>query len=177
MKIFLIRHAESTSDVEDRYGGDYNDHLTEEGKEQAQKLAVSLQDKNIEIVYSSPKFRARETAEIVVKHLGRPLEVVDDLRERNAYGIVTGMVKAKAGEQYPDEVAKLGDYRQTVLDGEEYGHFKQRVIKAYNEIRQLKCSTVAIITHGGPIRCLAREVLDLGELAELGDCATIELEG
>lgn len=28
MKIFLIRYGETTGDVEDRYGGWYDDHLT-----------------------------------------------------------------------------------------------------------------------------------------------------
>lgn len=35
MKIYLIRHGESTSDVENRYGGTYNDHLTQKGKAQS----------------------------------------------------------------------------------------------------------------------------------------------
>lgn len=34
MKIYLVRHGETTGDVEDRYGGWYDDHLTDRGKEQ-----------------------------------------------------------------------------------------------------------------------------------------------
>ena len=33
MLIYLARHGETTGDVEDRYGGDYDDHLTEKGTE------------------------------------------------------------------------------------------------------------------------------------------------
>ena len=33
MKIYLIRHGETTSDIEDRFGGDYDDHLTSHGVE------------------------------------------------------------------------------------------------------------------------------------------------
>jgi len=32
MKIFLIRHGETTGDIENRYGGSYDDHLTEMGR-------------------------------------------------------------------------------------------------------------------------------------------------
>jgi broad specificity phosphatase PhoE len=35
MIIYLIRHGESTSDIDNLYGGDYDDHLTENGKAQA----------------------------------------------------------------------------------------------------------------------------------------------
>lgn len=31
MKIYLIRHGESTSDIKLRYDGDYDDHLTSKG--------------------------------------------------------------------------------------------------------------------------------------------------
>jgi len=49
MRIYLIRHGQTTGDLGDRYGGDYEDHLTEEGKKQSQKLANKLKNKNIEI--------------------------------------------------------------------------------------------------------------------------------
>ncbi len=175
MKIYLIRHGQSTSDVEDRYGGDYDDHLTEKGEQQAKELAKSLKGKGIQAVFCSPRFRAKETAEIVSKDLNAPLEVVEDFRECNRYGIITGMVKAEAKEQYPDEVAKLGDYRNTVQGGENYDHFKLRVIAAFEQIKTLDYNTVAIITHAGPIRCLAREVLDMGELGNIADCQIFEL--
>ena len=39
MKIYLIRHGQTTGDIEDRFGGDYDDHLTRLGKSQSQNLA------------------------------------------------------------------------------------------------------------------------------------------
>ena len=36
MKIYLIRHGETTGDIEDRYGGDYDDHLSKNGKQQVE---------------------------------------------------------------------------------------------------------------------------------------------
>jgi len=67
MKIYLIRHGETTGDIEERFGGDYDDHLTQKGKAQAQNLAEQLQNKGIEKIFVSPKIRARETAEEVSK--------------------------------------------------------------------------------------------------------------
>ena len=39
MKIYLIRHGETTGDVEDRYGGDYDDCLSKTGEKQVKELA------------------------------------------------------------------------------------------------------------------------------------------
>jgi len=69
MKIYLIRHGETTGDIDDRFGGDYDDHLTQRGKSQAQELAEKLKGKRIEIIFVSPRIRAKETAEEVRKIL------------------------------------------------------------------------------------------------------------
>jgi broad specificity phosphatase PhoE len=62
MKIFFIRHGETTGDVENLYGGIYDDHLSPKGRDQAQRLAIVLKDKGIERIFSSPLIRAKETA-------------------------------------------------------------------------------------------------------------------
>ncbi|MBI4020340.1 MAG: histidine phosphatase family protein [Candidatus Aenigmarchaeota archaeon] len=51
MKIYLIRHGETTGDVEDRYGGDYDDHLTRKGKQQSINLSRRLSNKDVEIIF------------------------------------------------------------------------------------------------------------------------------
>jgi broad specificity phosphatase PhoE len=50
MKIYIIRHGETTSDIENRYGGDYDDHLTEKGVNQAKDLSAKLADCGIQII-------------------------------------------------------------------------------------------------------------------------------
>ena len=177
MKIFLLRHGESTSDVENRYGGDYDDHLTEKGTSQSRGLAQKLLDKGIEIIFSSPKIRARQTAEILKDAFGCQFEIVDDIRERNHYGILTGMEKTEAAEKYPELVEKLKDHRHHIEGSEGYEDFLQRIERAIREITNTPYSTLAIVTHGGPIRAAFRDIFKFGELVSpLGDCAIIELE-
>ncbi|MBW2967846.1 histidine phosphatase family protein [Candidatus Woesearchaeota archaeon] len=178
MKIFLIRHGETTGDIEDRYGGDYDDHLTEKGRQQTQELTKKLRDKGIEKIFHSPRIRAAETATIVGKVLDVPLEVVQDIRERNAYGVLTGLTKAEALEKYPAEVAELkrDKKRHKVSDSEPYDHFMERVINAFKDTTSQDHRTIAIISHGGPISCLTREFFKRGEFKHLGDCAILEIE-
>ena len=42
MKIYIVRHGESTSDVKQKYDGDYDDHLTESGLNDAKNVAKKL---------------------------------------------------------------------------------------------------------------------------------------
>jgi broad specificity phosphatase PhoE len=179
MIIYLIRHGETTGDIEDRYGGNYDDHLTNNGIKQAKELAENLKDKGIQIIFSSPKIRAKETAQIVSKTLNIKLEIANDLRERNNYGILTGMIKSEAKEKYPEEVEKLekNELRHNVANSEDYESFKKRIVNAFEGIiNDNKYETVAIVSHGGPIRCIVREILKLGEIKHLKDCEILEIK-
>src|SRR3989338_7467388 len=130
MKIYLIRHVESTGDIEDRFGGDYDDHLTKKGKAQAGELAKQLQDQKIEIIFVSPRIRARETAEEIKKVLNVPIKVVEDLRERNNYGVLTGLTKIEAKEKYPVDFEKIYKNKTYHTDSgsESYEEIKKRAI-------------------------------------------------
>ena len=177
MKIYLIRHGESTGDIEDRFGGDYDDHLTEKGKQQAQELANKLKDRGIEIIYTSPKFRARETAEEVAKQLNVPIEEVENLRERNNYGILSGMTKNEAKEKHPIDFEKISKDKtyHDVTDSESYDQIKERVLKVFKNILQSDHNTIAIISHGGVISTYVREFLSEGKNIKLGDCSILEI--
>ena len=70
MNIYLIRHGETTGDLEDRYGGAYDDHLTEKGQADAKRLGEQLKDKGIEIIYYSPKLRTKEATALTKQTFG-----------------------------------------------------------------------------------------------------------
>ena len=71
MKIIFIRHGETTGDIENRYGGDYDDHLTEKGIEQAEQLAEELEAKHLEVLITSPMQHRRE----VIDQLASPAAI------------------------------------------------------------------------------------------------------
>jgi broad specificity phosphatase PhoE len=179
MKVFLIRHGETTGDIEDRYGGDYDDNLTEKGKKEAEELGNELKGKGIQAIFHSPRFRAKEAAEIVNKILNVKIKEINNLRERNAYGILSGMVKADATEKHPEEVAKLkkSKVHHDVKNSEHYDIFKKRVQSAIDEVlNHEQFETIAIISHGGFISTFVREILKKGEFQHLGDYGYLEIE-
>ncbi len=174
MNIYLARHGQTTGDVEDRYGGDYDDHLTDVGREQAAKLAEKLANKGIQKLYTSPLIRAQETAGIVAASLDITPEVLPEFKERNSYGILSGMIKADAIEKYPDEVALLNDPHNSVTGAEDYVSFQRRIQQGLMSLSQENIGTMALITHGGPIHLIFRDILKLGEI-DIADCAIVHL--
>lgn len=170
MKIFLIRHGESTSDVENRYGGDYDDELTEKGENQAKKLAEEMEGEGIEKVYSSPRIRARSTAQELFSQHKNEIVIMSNLRERNYYGLLTGMKMDEAAKKYPDLVPLLKDRNHTLPNSESYQSFSERIEEVWDQISNSQQRCVAVVTHAGPIRYIFRELLGKGELSSIGDC-------
>ena len=78
MQVYLMRHAMAADP-----GGtpDALRPLTEQGRRDAREAGRALRDRGVDIavVLSSPRLRARETAELVIEGLGRALKV--DVRE------------------------------------------------------------------------------------------------
>ena len=79
MNIYFIRHGESEIYADD----DFKRRLTTVGKRKLEEsfkvFANNLKDKRSYKIYSSPLERAKETAEILAKHLDSTYEVKDYL--------------------------------------------------------------------------------------------------
>jgi len=176
MIIYLIRHGESASDVKEKYDGDYDDHLTENGKADAVKIAGKLSNNEIQIIFSSPKVRAKETADIVGRQLRCAAVIAENMAEQDIYGAYVDLGINQPEEEYRKLGELLVDRDNAVEGAETYAHFKDRVINCFSEITDSDYHTIAIITHGGPIRCIFREILKQGEFEKIGNGAIIKLE-
>lgn len=172
MLIYITRHGESVDDLTGHYGGATNWNLTEEGERQAALAGSRLQVEGVQAIYASPMERARKSAEIIQSVLGGvPLSTVFDLRERNTYGLLSGLT--------PDEAEKLFGYlvaeTQKVAGvgnacapgGEEYPEFIARVKRAFDYVvqdaREAGYERIAIVTHGKFTLGLFRDVLNISD--------------
>ena len=70
IRLLLIRHAESTDNLQGRFSGLRNVGLTKNGINQAEKLSLRLQNTKVDEIYCSNLERAKHTAEIVFKNRG-----------------------------------------------------------------------------------------------------------
>jgi broad specificity phosphatase PhoE len=100
MRIYFTRHGESEAN---RYhiisNRDLPHPLTDTGRRQAVGLAGKLLEKSITRIYASPIPRAWETAQIISRVLGVPVETADALREPDC-GVLEGRGDEEAWKQH-----------------------------------------------------------------------------
>ena len=183
MKIYLIRHCESEDDILNCYGGCADFDLTENGKRIAESKANTLIDLNIKKIYSSPYKRAKEVANIFSKKINCDVEVVDDLREMNTYGIMSGVKKELTKRIFSfylekEEYKSFGYYKGKCFEGgESVETFDFTVKKSFEYIVNQNIDIVGIITHGGVFRSVYKNILNKEEkILEIEDAAIIEID-
>ena len=182
MKIYLIRHSESIDDIEDCYGGIADFDLSENGIKKVEKYEI--ENLGIEKIYTSPYKRAYQTAKILNKRLKVDLEIIDNIRECNSYGILSGVNKEKAKNIFSyvfnmEEYKNTGYYLGTsFLGGEDINEFDKRVEEGMREIisKSKELNTIAIVTHGSVYRSIYKNILKVyKKIEEMEDLATTEL--
>ena len=160
VSLYLIRHAQSTANVDPRHligGRNLQVPLTDEGYRQAKLLGKCLRQKGVEcdVAYCSPALRTAETARIVLKEMEYEGEVVFDLDllERDQ-GDWSG--RPRTSVYYPpSRDFRPGDRQK----GESEHDVAQRMSRALERIvRNARVNTnVFIFSHAHAIRCLLAE--------------------
>jgi len=183
MKIYLIRHSESIDDIENCYGGIADFDLSENGIKKVEQYEI--ENLGIEKIYTSPYKRAYQTANILNRKLNVDVEVIDNIRECNSYGILSGVNKEKAKKIF-SYVFDMPKYKNTgyylgtsFLGGEDINEFDKRVKEGITEIisKSKELNTIAIVTHGGVYRSIYKNILKVDKkLDQMDDLATTELK-
>jgi len=154
--VWLIRHAESEWNAAGRWQGQRDPALSERGREQAQRLAVSLADAQLEAIVASDLVRARETAAIVGGALGVAPHLDARLRERDL-GYWSGLTSVEIVARWPRDLARL---RQRDLELQPGGGESLRALHARvaEFVAVLSAwpgdGPLAIVTHAGILRAL-----------------------
>ena len=81
MKLYITRHGETMRNAEQRILGRTDDPLSEKGKQQAAELAEKMKDIDIDLIFTSPLSRAKETAQTIADVKGMSLIVDDRLKQ------------------------------------------------------------------------------------------------
>jgi broad specificity phosphatase PhoE len=176
MRICMMRHGEAVDDIEDCYGGIADFPLTDLGRQQAVETARRLKDYRPKAIYSSPLQRAHETARIITQelHLGSPT-VVENLQERNSYGVLSGVNKDKAKVIFANVFATLkekpGYSKEPVPGCELWDDFVIRVRQGFNTVLKDADANgydvIGIVTHGKFTSALFDDVLAISQPYDL----------
>ena len=149
MTVYVVRHGESESNVQGKWGGRYNTALTPKGLEQAKLLTANLPDVHFEAIVASSLTRARQTAEVIKEALGIPLVLSDDFLERNM-GVYEGLTKEEIIEKYPDlwERNVTRQLNDAPTNGETYQQFFDRITRALQKLKaDYPNQNVILVTH------------------------------
>ncbi len=127
--LILIRHGQSTWNLEKRFTGWVDVDLTEKGKLEAKKAGVLIKKSNVKIdyYYSSLQLRAKNTLKIIQKSLKDEKNFTKawQLNERH-YGELTGLNKIemsrKLGEEKVHQFRRSWDLRPNPLDKKSLYH-------------------------------------------------------
>jgi broad specificity phosphatase PhoE len=168
--LFVFRHGETDWNAEQRFQGHLDVPMNDRGREQARELVPALRTAGIQAILASDLSRACETAEIVARELGVPVQEAPGLREA-FLGKAQGLTRAEIEERFGQEIASrwrswhVTDADVCYPDGESGKQVMTRVratIERYLAGPGREFERVGIATHGGVIRRLMQSVLPEG---------------
>lgn len=165
MKIYIVRHGETTSNKEGKLQGWTNDPLNEAGIMLAELTGKGMRGIEFDIAYSSSLVRAHDTAEIVLRESGNECEIiVDDRVKEINMGSFEGK-KFRPGEREIDEdlvnafftdPAAMGPFP----DGESVTQVEERTQDFLKELATKDYENVLVSTHGCALRCMLNFLYD-----------------
>jgi probable phosphoglycerate mutase len=163
VRLYLIRHGESTWNAERRIQGQADPPLSARGHRQAARLAERLRPLPLAAIYASSQQRACQTAEHIAR--GHDVSVVprDDLREV-CVGIFEGFTAEELEAQHPEKWARWQAevWRYAIPGAETQDDFQRRIWQAMSEIRTRHPGEhVAVVTHGGVISMYLSTLLEI----------------
>ncbi len=154
MKLYLIRHGQTTGNRDNRIQGWGDVPLSELGEAQARELGERISSVKFDRIYCSDIYRTRCTCDLV---FGPDRERIYDPRIREINnskmaGRLRSDVVAEFGEENFIAAAHSLDYSR--FGGESLESLKTRVADFLADMDKLEgeCEKIAVVTHGGTIR-------------------------
>jgi broad specificity phosphatase PhoE len=153
-RLYLIRHGETARSLSGQHTGRTDIPLTEQGEQDARKLAERLHVVRFSRVFTSPLQRARRTCELA--GLGEVAEIEPDLTEWD-YGDYEGQFSLDTRKKRPD----WNLFRDGGPRGESPAQVSERADRLIARVRTLG-DNIALFSHGQFGRALAARWIGLG---------------
>lgn len=169
-KLVLLRHGQSTWNLENRFTGWVDVPLSEQGEREAREAGKRLRDIPFDLVFTSVLKRAIDTTTLALEEAGQahlPLIYDKALNER-MYGNLQGLNKAETARQYGEHQVKIWrrSYDVAPPGGESLKDTAARTLPYFEsrilpEVRAGK--NVLVSAHGNSLRSI---VMHLDKLSE-----------
>jgi isoleucyl-tRNA synthetase len=170
-KYFVMRHGQTNNNIKNVVSIVKNsgNHLTELGKEEIISNVKNLEGEGIDLIFTSPFNRTKETTEIVKNVLGlNDDQVIEDDRLSE---MSLPMYEGKTWTEYHTDYPKTVENFDRAPEGNEsYAGIKRRMMSFLFEIEEkYKNKKILIVTHGGPawLMVAGAKALDINQTLEL----------
>ena len=176
--LVLVRHGQSTWNLENRFTGETDIPLTAQGRDEARAAGVKLRDIPFSHAFTSVLQRAIDTLSIILETAHQqqlPVTRNLALNERN-YGQLQGLNKTEVTKQYGQEQVSIWrrSYSIRPPGGESLADTAARVIPYYQAAiaPQLeKQENILVVAHGNSLRSLVMYLEGISEQ----DIANVDL--
>lgn len=149
MKLLVARHGQTVWNAQNKVCGITDVELTENGIEQAKKLADIVKNYDIDMVMSSPLKRAVETSKIVADKNNIPLQIEELLIEQD-YGIYEEVDRKK-----DNFLSNKRNFAYKYPEGESMLQVAYRIYGLIEKLKeQYKNKNILIISHRGVCRII-----------------------
>lgn len=165
MKIYVIRHGETNANKDGVLQGASNWPLNEDGVKLAKLTGENMKGIKFDACFSSPLDRAKQTAELVLKHSGNKINIIFDKRiEELNMGIYEGK-KFKPNELEAPLLKMLlfkwnAFFCGRFKGGETVRELCKRTQELLNEVSKMDYENVLISTHGCAMRAMLNKLYD-----------------
>jgi broad specificity phosphatase PhoE len=164
IKVILVRHGETDWNKARRIQGSASDTpLSENGKKQAEGLALKLKSEKIQAIYASPLSRALHTAQAIARYHHLEVQTDPRLKEINV-GNLEGVLAAELKSRF-DEYVCRPDHNHNLPrlpGGESLADVQER---AWETLKLFMDShtegTIVVVTHYFVIMSIICKVLNL----------------
>ncbi len=157
VKILVVRHGFSQSNLDGTFTGHLDAPLTDLGHKQGQLVSDYIYNNyKIDAIYSSDLSRAVSTIKPLADKLNMQIKTTKNLREIYG-GVWEGKTISKIKELYANDYKKWQDYDEDMraTEGESMSEVMQRAKNTLlNIANENQNKTVVVATHGGLIKGL-----------------------
>jgi 2,3-bisphosphoglycerate-dependent phosphoglycerate mutase len=156
LTIYVLTHCESCYNRRGIFTGRVDSKLSPEGHKHAERLAKDLARKQIDLAFTSPLTRTRETLKHIKKYHPRMQVVVDDRLIERDYGTLSRKSKQKYKREHPDlYLIYHRSYNIAPPGGESMRQVEKRVLSFIKDVVNMMRRSylnVLIVAHGNSIR-------------------------
>ncbi len=171
LRLWLVRHGQSTWNAEGRIQGWADPPLSAQGQWQAEQIAGRLASVELAAIYTSTQQRAVQTAQAIGTASGLT-PIPDERFKEHGMGEATGHDWEWMIEKWPQlqEIASRGEsIRPHIPGAEPLPVFNRRMRAAFAELREKHpTGDVVVVSHGGAFRVYLAFLLGVDEKRDSG---------